>query len=107
MSVEIEVGVKDLDATTAAWIAAYREARGQIAVWQEKLDVARANIEAAMGDSELGLVNGQHAVRWSYSKPVVRFDSKKAREILPPEVVAQLEVEGAPVRAFRVLMDGE
>jgi hypothetical protein len=107
MSVEIEMGVKDLDATTAAWVTAYREARGQMAMWQEKMEVARANIESAMGDAELGLIKGNHAVRWSYSKPVERFDTKKAREILPPQVLDVLMVVGKPVRSFHVVMDDE
>lgn len=107
MSVEIEVGVKSLDATAAAWVTAYREARGQIAQWQEKLDVARANIENAMGDCELGLINNERVVRWSYSKPVERFDTKKAKEILPQQVLDVLIVVGKPNRSFHVALDGE
>jgi len=107
MSVEIEMGVKSLDATAAAWVAAYKEAKANIEGWQEKLDVARANIESAMGDAEVGLINGEQTVRWSYSKPVERFDTKKAREILPPQVLDLLIVVGKPVRSFHVVKDGE
>ena len=107
MSVEIEVGVKALDATAAAWIAAYKESKRNIEAWTEKLEVARANIEAAMGDAELGLVNGEQKVRWAYSKPTERFDTKKAREILPPQVLDILIIHGKPIRSFHIIKDGE
>lgn len=107
MSTEIEPGVKNLDATTLAWVAAYKEAKENIALWGEKLDVARANIEASMGDAELGCHNGNPVVRWAYSKPVVRIDATRAREVLDADTLAKIEVEGKPVRSFHVIKDGE
>ena len=107
MSVEIKSGVVELDKVAQAWLAALREARGQLDVWGEKFDIARANLEAALGAAETGLVNGQEVLKWSWSKPVKRFDAVKAREILPAELLAILDVEGKPVRSFRVVRDGE
>ena len=48
-------------------------------------------MKAALGDHSVGLVNGREAVRWTTVESR-RIDTKKAREILPPQVVDILEV---------------
>jgi len=107
MSIEIESGVIELDKVAQAWLVAYREAQGQVDSWREKADIARANIEAVLGASEVGLINGHEVISWRFSKPVFRFDATKAKSILEPEMLALLYSEGAPVRSFRVIKDGE
>ncbi len=91
MSTEIEKGVVVLDDNTAQWLKQYREALGKIKEWQEIADIARSHLESALGDCEEGLHNGRPVVRWTQIESK-RFDTKRAREILPPQVIEMLEV---------------
>jgi predicted phage-related endonuclease len=91
MSTEIEKGVVVLDDNTAQWLKQYREALGKIKEWQEIADIARSHLESALGDCEEGLHNGRPVVRWTQIESK-RFDTKRAREILPPQVIQMLEV---------------
>lgn len=91
MSMQIEKGVKVLDDNTAQWLKQYREALAKIKEWQEIADIARSHLENALGDCEEGLYNGQSVVRWTAIESK-RFDTKRAREILPPQVIEMLEV---------------
>lgn len=91
MSMQVEKGVVVLDDNTAQWLKQYREALAKIKEWQEVADIARSHLENALGDCEEGVHNGQAVVRWT-SIESRRFDTKRAREILPPQVVEMLEV---------------
>jgi predicted phage-related endonuclease len=91
MSTEIEKGVVVLDDNTAQWLKQYREALSKIKEWQEIADIARSHLESALGDCEEGLHNGRPVVRWTQIESK-RFDTKRAREILPPQVIEMLEV---------------
>jgi predicted phage-related endonuclease len=91
MSTEIEKGVVVLDDNTAQWLKQYREALSKIKEWQEIADIARSHLESALGDCEEGLHNGRPVVRWTQIESK-RFDTKRAREILPPQVIQMLEV---------------
>jgi predicted phage-related endonuclease len=91
MSMQIEKGVKVLDDNTAQWLKQYREALAKIKEWEEVADIARSHLENALGDCEEGLHNGQTVVRWTAIESK-RFDTKRAREILPPQVIEMLEV---------------
>ena len=91
VSTEIEKGVVVLDDNTAQWLKQYREALSKIKEWQEIADIARSHLENALGDCEEGLHNGQPVVRWTQIESK-RFDTKRAREILPPQVIEMLEV---------------
>ena len=92
MSTQINLETVDLDPTASAFLNAYIEAKIQIKQWEEKADVAAEQVKAALGESEIGLVNGREAVRWT---TVIsnRIDTKKIRELLPPDMVEKLEVE--------------
>lgn len=91
MSLEIEPGVIELDDTAQAWLLQYKTLKSQIAELEERLKVAREHLEFSMGDSELALIKGQPVIRWTKTESH-RIDSKKAREILPPELVKALEL---------------
>ena len=91
MSVEIETGVVDFDNNTASWLENYKNALAKIKEWQEVADVARAHIEQSLGDAEVGMYQNRPVVRWSFVE-TKRFDVKRAKEILPPQVLDTLEV---------------
>lgn len=91
VSVESEKGVIDLDVNTAAWLEQYKSALAKIKELQEVADIARSHIEAALGDSQTGMFLNKPVVRWSVVESR-RFDTKRAREILPAQVVEALEV---------------
>ena len=91
MSVEIETGVVDFDSNTAAWLENYKNALAKIKEWQEVADVARAHIEQSLGDAEVGMYQNRPVVRWSFIE-TRRFDVKRAKEILPEQVLDTLEV---------------
>jgi len=91
MSVEIETGVVDFDDNIATWLERYKNAVAKVKEWQEVADVARSQIEQALGDCQTGLYKNRPVVRWSFVEST-RFDTKRAREILPAQVIEALEV---------------
>lgn len=91
MSMQVEKGVVVLDDNTAQWLRQYREALANIKKWQEVADIARSHLENALGDCEEAVHNGQTVVRWTQIESK-RFDVKRAKEVLPPQVLEMLEV---------------
>ena len=91
MSVEINLEMVDLDQVASAMLAAYIEAKAKSKEWAEKADAYAEQVKAALGHHSVGLVNGREAVRWTTVESR-RIDTKKAREILPPQVVDLLEI---------------
>ena len=106
MSVEIETGVVDFDSNTAAWLENYKNALAKIKEWQEVADVARAHIEQSLGDAEVGMYQNRPVVRWSFIE-TRRFDVKRAKEILPTQVLDTLEVISNSRRFSIVEQDNE
>lgn len=92
MSTEIEKGVIDFDESIAMWLEQYRAALAKIKEWEEVADVARSHIEAALGDAEVGLYKGQQVVRYT-TVTSTRFDVKRAKELLPAQVLDVLQVQ--------------
>jgi hypothetical protein len=92
MSMELEKGVVDFDENIAMWLEQYRHALAKKKEWEEVGDVARSHIEAALGNNEVGLYKGQEVVRFT-TVTSMRFDIKRAKEILPPQVLDVLEVQ--------------
>ena len=90
MSTQINQAMIDLDPTAAAFLTAYIEAKAKVKEWTEKADIARQQVESAMGDCEVGLVNGRETVRWTTVESR-RIDTKKIRELLSEEQVAGIE----------------
>ena len=105
MSVEIEKGVIDFDDNAAAWLESYKNALAKIKEWQEVADVARAHIENSLGDAEVGMYLNRPVVRWSFIE-TRRFDVKRAKEILPSQVLDTLEVI-TNSRRFSIVEQGD
>ena len=103
MSTQINLQMVDLDSTASAFLTAYIEAKAKVKEWEERADIARAQVEAALGDCEVGLVNGREAVRWT-TVEANRIDTKKIRELLPPEMVAAIEVTSVS-RRFSIVSE--
>ena len=104
MSVEIEKGVIDFDDNAIAWLENYKNALAGVKEWQEVADIARSHLESALGDAETGIYQGQSVVRWT-SVESSRFDVKKAREILPENVVDLLQTTSISRRFTLVNQD--
>ena len=106
MSVEIGKGVVDFDENIAMWLEQYRHALAKIKEWEEVADVARSHIEASLGDNEIGLYRGREVVRFT-SVTSMRFDTKRAKEILPPQVLDVLQVQSTHRRFTLVSQEAE
>jgi predicted phage-related endonuclease len=90
MTIEIEHGVVDFDDGVGQWLRQYKEAQAEAKKWGEVADIARSHLEAAMGDAELAMYQNRPVVRWTKVE-TTRFDTKRAREILPQQVIQTLE----------------
>jgi predicted phage-related endonuclease len=106
MSMELEKGVVDFDENIAMWLEQYRHALAKIKEWEEVADVARSHIEASLGDNEIGLYRGREVVRFT-SVTSTRFDTKRAKEILPPQVLDLLQVQSSHRRFTLVNQEEE
>lgn len=91
MGTELDLQTIELDVAASAFLAAYIEAKNKIKEWQEKADLAAEQIKSAMGDHEVGLIDGAPAVKWVTVESRA-LDIKKCREILPPQVLDLVEV---------------
>ena len=92
MSTEINLAMVDLDPTATAFLTAYIEAKQKVKEWTEKADIAAEQVKAAMGEHEIGLVNGREAVRWT-TVTSTRIDSKKVKELLDPKLLPLIQSE--------------
>lgn len=72
----------ELDGNTAQWLLYIRQCDAQIKQLEEAKAVARKHVEAALGDAEVGTVDGQPAVRWTWVRSS-RFQTTKFREQHP------------------------
>lgn len=83
---------------------AYSLAAAEIEKWKNIQTAARAAIELALGEAEVGTVNGAKAVTWTHS---VRssLDTKRLQEDLPPEVLAPY-MRVTEVRTFKPVAAG-
>jgi hypothetical protein len=104
VTIEVEKGVVIFDDGTAQWLKQYQDALSKVKEWQEVADIARSHLESALGDSETAIYQGREVIKWT-SVESRRFDVKRAREILPPQVVEMLETV-AQSRRFS-LVDNE
>jgi predicted phage-related endonuclease len=68
------------------WVIMLKQLRADRADIDEQIEVIEGQIKDALGDAEIGTINGAPVVRWSH---VVsnRFDQKTAKEMLTPEQV--------------------
>lgn len=105
MSLEINQQEVDFDPAVAAWVEQYKQLKAKAAEIAEQIDVARSHIESALGDHAIGTVNGQPVVRFAQVESE-RLDVKKAREVLPPQVLELLMVKSVS-RRFTILTGNE
>jgi predicted phage-related endonuclease len=67
----------DLPADLAGWIDVLHQVKAK----REELDqvetAAREKIQAALGDTEEGHLDGRPVVRWTHTAPARRFDTKR------------------------------
>ena len=97
MSTQINLEMVDLDPAASAFLAAYIEARLKIKEWEEKADIAAEQVKAAMGEAQVGLVNGREAVRWTTVETKL-IDAKKVRELLPENLWEKFETSSVSRR---------
>ena len=103
MSTQINLEMVDLDPAASAFLAAYIEARAKVKEWEEKADIAAEQVKAALGDAQIGLVNGKEAVRWT-TVDSKRIDAKKVRELLPKNLWEKFETATVS-RRFTIVED--
>lgn len=72
----------ELDAQARQWLNAYRTAKERLAGDQEIVDRCRDQLEAALGDAEVGTIDGEPLVRNTIVTSQ-RLDSKKLKEQRP------------------------
>jgi predicted phage-related endonuclease len=105
MSLEVNHTEIDFDPAVAVWVKEYRRLKAELAVINEQIDVARSHIEAALGDHTVGTINGAPVVRYALIESE-RIDTKKLREVLPPQVLDLVTVKSQS-RRFTVLTGEE
>lgn len=105
MSLQINPEEIDFDPGVIDLLSRLRRLKAEIGEMQEQADILTEQIKSAMGDALIGTVNGAPAVRWSTVEST-RFDVKKAREVLPQQVIDLLEIKSQS-RRFTLLDGGE
>jgi predicted phage-related endonuclease len=105
MSLQINPEEIDFDPGVIGLISRLRRLKAEIGELQEQADILTEQIKSAMGDALIGTVNGAPAVKWTIVESS-RFDVRKAREVLPRQVIDLLEVK-TQSRRFTLLDGGE
>lgn len=83
-------------------LQAYLNASRRIEEWKEVQAEARAAIEAALGEAEVGTVAGRKAVTWSRAERT-SLDTKRLQADLPATVLAPY-LRTTVVRTFRPVL---
>lgn len=89
-------------AVPAKAIAQYKAAQAAIKQWEEAKAKARADIEKAMGDAEIGTIRGKAVASWPHIKSNRLDQTALKRE--QPEIHA-LYVKTAESRRFTLIED--
>jgi predicted phage-related endonuclease len=87
----------ELPLDIAGWIELYKKTQAEIKVLEEKVAAAKEKIQEALGENEVGLIDGSVVVRWT-KVTSTRFDMKKAREVLDPKILAFLSSDSVSRR---------
>jgi predicted phage-related endonuclease len=82
----------ELPLDMAGWIELYKKTQADIKVLEEKVAAAKEKIQEALGENEVGLIDGSPVVRWT-KVTSTRLDMKKAKEVLDPKILAFLSSE--------------
>jgi hypothetical protein len=69
------------------WVVMLKQLRLDRAEIDEQIEVAEGQIKDALGDAEIGTINGEPVIKWTH---VIshRFDQKAAKELLTDDQVA-------------------
>ena len=87
----------ELPLDMAGWIELYKKTQADIKVLEEKVAAAKEKIQEALGENEIGLIDGSPVVRWT-KVTSTRLDMKKAKEVLDPKILAFLSSESVSRR---------
>jgi predicted phage-related endonuclease len=79
-------------------------AAAEIEKWKNIQTNARAAIERALGEAEVGTIAGVKAVTWTHSERTT-LDTKKLQDDLPAEALA-LYMRTTPTRTFKLVAAG-
>lgn len=96
----------ELPLDVVGWIALYKKAQSDVKAIEEKLAIAKEKIQEALGDNEIGLIDGLPVVRWT-KVTSTRLDMKKAKEVLDPKVLAFLSSESSSRRFTLIETDDD
>ena len=94
----------ELPLDMAGWIELYKKTQADIKVLEEKVAAAKEKIQEALGENEIGLIDGSPVVRWT-KVTSTRLDLKKAKEVLDPKILAFLSSESTSRRFSLVETD--
>jgi predicted phage-related endonuclease len=94
----------ELPLDMAGWIELYKKTQADIKVLEEKVAAAKEKIQEALGENEVGLIDGSPVVRWT-KVTSTRLDMKKAKEVLDPKILAFLSSESTSRRFSLVETD--
>lgn len=83
---------------------AYSLAAAEIEKWTNIRNAAQAAIKDALGDAEVGTVDGIKAVTWSYSERTT-VDTRRLQADLPREVLEPY-LRTTSVRTFKLVASG-
>lgn len=87
----------ELPLDISGWIELYKKTQADIKVLEEKMAAAKEKIQEALGENEIGLIDGSPVVRWT-KVTSTRLDMKKAKEVLDPKILAFLSSESTSRR---------
>ena len=95
----------ELPLDVAGWLELYKKTQAEIRALEEKASTAKEKIQEALGDNEIGTLDGSPVVRWT-KVTSTRLDMKKAREVLDPKILEFLSSESTS-RRFTLVELGE
>lgn len=89
MSTQINQQEVVFDNNVVTLIQQLKRVKADLAALQEQADILTEQIKFSMGEATIGTIDGRPVVRWTVVE-TTRFDTKKAREILPDDLVTAL-----------------
>lgn len=86
------------------WIELLKLSQAEIKALEEKVAAAREKIQEALGENEIGTLDGSPVVRWT-KVTSTRLDLRKAKEVLAPSILGFLSTESVSRRFTLVESD--
>lgn len=81
------MNTKEID-SLKNWVVMIKQLKADRAEIDEQIEVGENQIKDALGDAEIGTVDGEPVVRWTRVL-TNRFDQKAAKALLSDEQIAQ------------------